>query len=386
MPRKILTGETVLAAARRRISWLFDQVELGHIKQIICSISGGKDSTVLAHLALVEANRRNRRVGLFFLDEEAMYQSTIEQVEYMMQLYPENTTPLWLQVPFTLTNATSVSEAELQAWAPGESARWMRKKRNAPGTIKHKPWPEAGERFRSGCKRLDFYGVIQNFERCYDHTAWLVGLRAKGESLNRWRAVVDHPVTIGGQKVYWGSKRGSNWTLYPVFDWDVSDVWRYIHDEKLQYHKVYDHMHKKGVYPTQMRISSLIHERAFKSIADLPEFEPKTYERLLKRIKGIALAQETGKAAKMLKCTKLPKAHKTWTAYRNFLLATHLDQVRRPIFEARFAAQLQNEYVARQQCRQLVLNDYENNLPIDNKPDPWQVHRESLLAYYEGVM
>jgi hypothetical protein len=26
--------------------------------------------------------------------------------------------------------------------------------------------------------------------------------------------------------------------------------------------------------------------------------------------------------------------------------------------------------VARQQCRQLLLNDYENNLPIDNKPDP----------------
>lgn len=29
-----------------------------------------------------------------------------------------------------------------------------------------------------------------------------------------------------------------------------------------------------------------------------------------------------------------------------------------------------NNYVARQQCRQLILDDYENNLPIRNIPDP----------------
>ena len=41
-----------------------------------------------------------------------------------------------------------------------------------------------------------------------------------------------------------------------------------------------------------------------------------------------------------------------------------------PIFQRRFAAQLENEYVARQQCRQLILNDYENDLPIKNTEDP----------------
>jgi len=32
--------------------------------------------------------------------------------------------------------------------------------------------------------------------------------------------------------------------------------------------------------------------------------------------------------------------------------------------------------------RQLVLNDYENNLPVENREDP----REALVRYYEEVL
>lgn len=65
--------QSVLDAARERIAFVFD-----HFKEVHVSISGGKDSTVLAHLALIEARRRNRKVGLFFLDEEVVYQSTVD--------------------------------------------------------------------------------------------------------------------------------------------------------------------------------------------------------------------------------------------------------------------------------------------------------------------
>ena len=40
---------------------------------------------------------------------------------------------------------------------------------------------------------------------------------------------------------------------------------------------------------------------------------------------------------------------------------THPDPEKKAIFEKRFAKHLDNDYVARQQCRQLILNDYENN-------------------------
>jgi len=93
MLRQIYINKTVLEAAQERISYIFDEFE-----NIIVSVSGGKDSTVLAHLALTEAHRRGRRIGIFFLDEEVVYQSTIEQIKYIMNLYPENTIKLWFQI------------------------------------------------------------------------------------------------------------------------------------------------------------------------------------------------------------------------------------------------------------------------------------------------
>jgi predicted phosphoadenosine phosphosulfate sulfurtransferase len=209
-----------------------------------------------------------------------------------------------------------------------------------------------------------------------------VGLRAAGESPNRWRAVVKHPVDVGGDRIYWGTKKGENTALYPIYDWNFHDVWKYIHETGVRYSKIYDYQFRKGYPIHEMRVSSLIHERAFKSICDLPEFEPKTYARLVKRIKGVALAQETGKSAKMFAARKLPKQHASWLSYRDFLIATHPTPEHAEMFRARFARHRQNEFVARQQCRQLLLNDYENNLPIANDDDP----RDALIRYYQEAL
>ena len=365
-----LSGQTVLEAARKRIAYVFY-----HFDNIIVSVSGGKDSTVLAHLALVEANRRNRKVGLFFLDEEVVYQSTIDQIEYLMSMYPENTNRLWLQIPFYLTNATSLKEPQLLCWEPGKHKQWMRSK--GKGNIIAKPWDEKTEKFTTGYSWLDFYGVISNFERCYQNTAFLVGIRGT-ESPNRWRVMTKNPVRIGQDDVYWATKRGTNTMLYPIYDWNFHDIWKYIHDEKLKYSRIYDVQFMKGFSINDMRVSSLIHEKSFKSLCELPEFEPKTYERLCARVKGIEFAQETGKSAAMFRTRKLPQNFKSWTAYRDFLLETYPNDEHRDKSKARFGRQLTNEYVARQQCRQLVLNDYENNLPVDNKQDP----RDEIIRYY----
>lgn len=98
-------------ATRKRIEWIFDNFD-----NIVVSISGGKDSTVLAYMTLQEAHKRNRKVGIFFLDEEVVYQSTIDQVRYIMNLYPENTIKLWYQLEFNLTNATSIDETQFKVW------------------------------------------------------------------------------------------------------------------------------------------------------------------------------------------------------------------------------------------------------------------------------
>lgn len=364
----------MLEAAKERISFLFDCYD-----NIIVSISGGKDSTVVAHLALLEARRRNRKVGLFFFDEEVVYQSTVDQVEWLMNLYPDNTNRLWLQVEFNLTNATSLTEGALKAWEKGKHKDWMRPK--GKQNIISPPWGDSPT-IRNKNIGIDYYDVIENFERCYTNTAFLLGLRAT-EAPNRWRAMVKHPVMIGDRAIYFATDRGNgNASISPIYDWNFHDVWRYIYDEKLRYSKVYDWQFMKGMGISEIRCSSLIHERSFKSICELPEFEPKTYEKLCKRIKGISFAQETGKNNKLFKARTLPDKFKTWIAYRDFLLDTYPDPAKKLIFIKRFAKHLNNEYVARQQCRQLILNDYENNIHIHNATDP----REQLIEYYRQVL
>jgi predicted phosphoadenosine phosphosulfate sulfurtransferase len=356
----------VLEAAKKRIEFIFDNFE-----NIQISVSGGKDSTTLAHLALTEAKRRNRRVSIFFLDEEVVYQSTIDMVTYIIEdMMPGHTTPLWLQMEFNLTNATSLTETQFIPWEAGKSKIWMRPKKSY--AIKFAPWDRSKEFVADKNKGFGFYDVFVNFERCYTNTAFLVGLRGT-ESPNRWRTVSKNPAYIGGENIYWATTKGENFSMYPLYDWNFHDVWKYLYDNNLKYHKIYDYQFRKGYPITEMRISSLIHEKSFKSICDLPEFEPDTYNKLVKRAKGIVLAQETGKKAKLFKARKLPKNYKSWRTYRDFLLDTHPDEKGKEILARRFAKHLDNEYVARQQVRQLILNDYENNLPVDNQLDPRQV-------------
>lgn len=360
MSFKQYLSTNVLEEARKRISYIFDEFE-----NIIVSISGGKDSTVMAHLALVEAHKRGRKIGLFFLDEEVMYKATIEQVEYLMSLYPENTTRFWLQIPFNLTNSSSLEQGQVNCWDIKDKPRWMHKR--SKNNICVQPWSHE-TKVADKNKGFGYYDVISNFELMTKNTAHLVGLRAD-ESLNRYRAMVKNP---GYKDIYWSTKRNNsgNYAFYPLYDWSFNDIWKYIGETGIRYHKYYDFCFLKGVPVPAMRVSSLTHEKSFKSIADLPEFEPDTYDKLLKRIKGISFAQETAKNKKMFKVQKLPKAYKSWREYRDFLLETYPDKDKIDIFKRRFAHHLNNDYVARQQCRQLVLNDYENNLPVDNREDP----------------
>ena len=364
----------MIEAAKRRISYVFDSFE-----NVIVSISGGKDSTVLAWLALHEAERRNRKVGLFFLDEEVVYQSTVDQVEYLMSLKPAHTNRLWLQVEFYLTNAISLNESQLLCWEAGKHKVWMRPK--GRNNIIAPPWGRNPKYTTASKGGVGFYDAIKNFEACYTNTAFMVGMRAT-ESPNRWRAVSKNPVQIGDDSVYYATRKGENTVFYPICDWNFHDVWKFISEEKIKYSKIYDMQWRKGMSINEIRCSSLIHERSFKSLCELPEFEPKTYDRLLKRIKGISFAQETGKTGKMFRAAKLPKGYTSWMTYRDFLLNTYPDAERKHLFQKRWAKYLNNEYVARQQCRQLICNDYENNLPVDNKPDP----REELLEYYREVL
>lgn len=349
----------VLDAARKRMEYIFDEFE-----HIIVSISGGKDSTVLAHLALEEAHKRGRRIGLFYLDEEVVYKATIDQVSYLMDLYPENTMRYWLQIPFNLTNSVDIGDGQLHCWESSQRKNWMHKRSSS--NILNPPWTHETT-VRDKRKGFGFYDVMDNFEAGFDRCAHLVGLRAD-ESLNRYRAMVKNP---GYKEIFWSTARTKgSVNFYPLYDWAFNDIWKYMDTYKVRHHAYYDFAFLKGTPVNAMRVSSLIHEKSFKAIQELPEFEPQTYEKLLARCKGISFAQETAKDKKVFKCQTLPKNYTKWVEYRDFLLKTFSVDAHKEVFEKRFSKHLNNEFVARQQCRQLILNDYENNLPVKNTEDP----------------
>lgn len=120
MPKRRL-GIDVLAAARERIAWTFDEFE-----KISVSFSGGKDSTVMLHLVMDEARERDRRVAVLFIDLEAQYQLTIDHVMRCYEMYQDLIEPYWVALPIHLRNAVSVFETHWVCWEENKRLAWVR--------------------------------------------------------------------------------------------------------------------------------------------------------------------------------------------------------------------------------------------------------------------
>jgi len=353
MGRKLYNPQNVLDAARERINIMFDDFE-----NIVISVSGGKDSTVVFELAKEEAIRRGRKINLFFLDQEAEYQATIDIIEYMMN--QDCVIPHWYQIPLRMTNATSYEFPMLYAW--GKDEVWMRDKN-----------PEINEKYPDR-----FYPFIQYFEKQWSaDTCHLVGLRAE-ESLNRLRAVVKNP----GHKEYtWTTKTKGQITAYPIYDWTFEDVWHHISVQNIRYNKLYDFLYAKGLDIKEARVSNLIHENSFKCLTHLHQFEPQTYERLMQRIGGIHVAARYAKESMIYSNKKLPPRFENWKQYRDFLITTLPDNDYSKKIINRFLGQDDNEYIHKQQCRQMLIFDWENNIPITKKKD-----KAEKLSYWRSVL
>lgn len=341
---KTYRAETVLAAAQARIAWVFERFD-----RVCVSVSGGKDSSVLYHLAVSEAARRDRKVTVFFLDQEAEYAATIDVIRHMMA--SPHVLPAWYQVPIFMTNATSYAQDQLYAWGPGEE--WMREKE--PGSI-HTIDGDYPQRF------YPFFEWMEANQP--DGTAFLVGLRAE-EGINRFRAVTKNP---GVADVPWTTRtnKPGNFKAYPLYDWGMGDVWKYISDHAVTYNRIYDLRWSMncGVY-NDNRVSNLIHEMSFRCLPELAALEPDTYAKLVRRLKGVHCAARHAQGPDIYDVRTLPAGAPSWLAYRDHLLATMpIDSAKRARFQKRFDKQPATEAVHHAQCKQLLIGDHENSVPI----------------------
>lgn len=306
-------GTNVLIAARARIAFTFDNFE-----RVCVSFSGGKDSTVLMHLACAEARVRGRRVAVLFIDWEAQYRATIEHVEAMLDEYADVVDPFWIAVPLRTTNACSQLEPEWTCWAPEREELWVRPRPARATPIGSLPFYT---------DRMTFEEFVPAFSAWYagdTRTAFLVGIRAD-ESLNRWRTL-----TNKGKVRF----EGRDWTtcqslhvvsVFPLYDWKTQDIWIYHARTATRYNEVYDLMHKAGLSIHQMRLCEPYGDEQRQGLWLFHVLEPETWPRVAARVAGAntgaLYARERGNVMGNAKIS-LPPHLPTWEAYARFLLDT----------------------------------------------------------------
>jgi predicted phosphoadenosine phosphosulfate sulfurtransferase len=314
--KKHYLGIDVLTAARQRIAWSFDT-----FRKICVSFSGGKDSTVLLHLVADEARKRNQKFALFFLDWEAQFKLTIDHVKAMFDLYADIIEPYWVALPFRTVNAVSQFEPEWVCWEPEKRGIWVREM---------PPWAISDEGFFPFYTHaMTFEEFVPAFGKWYgrmDLTAIMVGIRTS-ESLNRYRTIMrgaENAKSMFDDKIYTTWYGDGIYNVYPIYDWQAEDDWRYYSKYHKPYNKLYDLMYRAGVPLHSMRVDEPFGNEQRKGLQLYKVIEPETWGKLVARVNGANMgALYARKKGNILGNIRINKPdNRTWKQFAEMLLAS----------------------------------------------------------------
>jgi len=116
----------------------------------------------------------------------------------------------------------------------------------------------------------------------------------------------------------------------------------------------------------------------------LQVLEPETYEKVVNRIKGTHCAAIYAKDKHIYHADELPSQFSGWEGYRDYLLeTTPLTEEKRERFKKRFDKQKGNEDIFKQQCTQILKNDWENNISVDQNKD---IKRAAMLEKWKAIL
>ena len=299
---KIEIGMDVDQAARERISWTFDNFE-----KVYVSFSGGKDSTVMIHLVMEEAIKRNRRVGILTVDLEGQYKITIDLMNEIFEMYKEYADIFHVALPLNLRNAVSVYEPFWTCWDPEEKENWIRQPEEFSITDE-----DYFDFFERG---MEFEEFVPEFGEWYSEgksCACLVGIRSD-ESLNRYRTIASQKKIMLDGKQYSTKVSDNVYNVYPIYDWKTKDIWTF-HGKNPQYsyNKVYDFMHRAGLQLSQMRLCQPYGDDQRQGLWLFHLIEPATWSKVVARVNGAnsgaLYVQENGNINGYNKVTK-PEGH-----------------------------------------------------------------------------
>lgn len=307
--------QDVLSAAKNRIKIVFDNFE-----RVYSAFSGGKDSSVMLHLVMDEAIKRNRKVAVMFIDFEAQYAETIKHALEIFKMYKNWIDPHWICTPMLLRNAVTNYEPRWICWEPGKEDIWIRQKPNFCKTEKDYPF---------ALPNMEFEEFIILFGEWYGQgkkTAGFIGIRAQ-ESLHRYCAIATwEKKDMMFNNYRWTTKIVSEtYNIYPIYDWLTEDIWRYhIKYPEKPHNTIYDKMQKAGVPLKHQRLCQPFGDDQRRGLWLYHILEPQTWFKLVSRVNGAnsgaLYIEETGNITGYNKITK-PENH-TWQSFCNLLLQT----------------------------------------------------------------
>lgn len=284
MGKKYL-NKNVYDASIERIDWVLDNFPYFYV-----SFSGGKDSGILLNLVLERARLKDKLpVSVMFFDWETNYQETINFVERM--ILTEEIEPYWICLPECEDNGSSIFERFWKPWDPAKKDLWVRPMPTHDCVINIDNMPEEWKEWYDS----DSYSlwIVKKFgdwladKKGVDKIANFIGMRTN-ESFGRHMLIAASKNRRKLNKyTYQTYESGEKtWISMPIYDWEVTDIWKANAENGWDYNHVYDKMYKMGKALHEMRICNAFGEVQKQDLENWQIIEPETWDRLVERVNG----------------------------------------------------------------------------------------------------
>ncbi|MGM0252203.1 DUF3440 domain-containing protein [Enterococcus sp. AZ129] len=322
--------ENVYEAIKQRLAYIFSKFD-----HVVVAFSGGKDSGVLLEMVYhyYKSCQTEVKVSVYHLDYEGGYAHTLDYVKRCMGKYPEFTY-YHICLPISASCGISMYQSTWLPWDPEKKEIWLNQPPEQAITLENHPF----DFFDIGMKDYLFQKKLSRWlhqKEQAKRTAVLVGIRAQ-ESLNRYATVTrENTVTMFGRIRYSFRVYHNIFNFYPLYDWDVKDIWKAYGTFGWDYNKLYDLYYQAGVPLGDMRVANPFHDCGIHALKLYKAIEPETWGKMLGRVNGVNFGAIYGQSKAIgYRQVTLPKGQ-TWKQYVNFLLQT-LPEETRAIYVKKF--------------------------------------------------
>lgn len=311
----------VYDAANDRIDYIFKNFE-----KIYVSFSGGKDSGVMLNLVTdyIRKNNITNKIGVLIVDLEGQYKLTMDYINETIEKNLDIIEPFWICLPLNLRNATSVFQPFWTCWDKEQQDKWVRDMPNYNYVLNSN-----NHKFSFFRESMEFEEFVPEFGEWYSEgkkTACLVGIRSD-ESLNRYRTIASSDKEMLNNYKWTTRVTESVYNCYPIYDWNVEDIWVGNGLKEWDYNKLYDMFWKAGLTLANQRICQPYGDDQRIGLNLFRVIEPETWAKVVNRVSGANFGNiYCGNKILGYRKVNLPAGH-TWKSYTKLLLSTLPDEL-----------------------------------------------------------